>query len=933
MNNMKDGDEERTDLDRFIEMSNCSNTGWWESDVKRGLYKCSDNIAELLGFESNEVTFEDFIGYVREDYRDLLKYEFFEFSSRKRNFYSRLFPISTVRGEMWFNARLIRHIKTKHTIGSFGVIKILSKEDYDEKNEMSSNTVHLFKQMDSFANSISEFLSSKDDDVVIKNILQSILGYYDSGKVCIFEFSDDGKTQRCTYEISDVTKNSIKEVCGYVDNTEMPWVTKQNRDKKSIVLNAISELPLEAAKEYELLKSLGIKSIMSVPLINEKRVWGYVSVYYYDDYHNWSNDDYHWLLSMGSILGICIALKRTEERDALGRQYKEKLVKHMPIGYGLLRVLRDDKGRVIDYKVIEGNDAALKLYGFDGSKFGMKGSCVHSKGFMKVKLSFLQNVVDNKYYVDSDGKLPNGKYFHNVAYMVGKDEMVEFLIDTTDIVLAQKAVRKNDMLFRDIFINIPIGEAIYDVNGNATDMNKAFLEIFGMDSMDDVKGYNFFDDRNMKSSFRDDILSKDVNNFILDYSFDIVDNFHTKRKGNAHLNSKFVKLYDDNHECIGYLLIIIEDTDRLMAMNKVSDFENFFSMISDYAKIGYAKMNLVNHEGYAVRQWYKNMGEDDSTPLSSIVGVYGKMHPDDRNKLMAFFEKAKIGEEKGFISEIRIQRPGTVDKWNWIYKNILLSNYDPANGKIELIGVNYDITAFKEIEMELIDARDKAQTMDKLKSAFLANMSHEIRTPLNAIVGFSDLLVDEENKEERKMYMSIVRENNALLLQLISDILDLSRMESGLMELHYTNVDINELCSNIVQSMRLKIKNGVELVFDKHEPVCHIFTDSNRFNQVVSNFIGNAIKFTTKGSIRLGYESVGNDMLKFYVTDTGVGIDKKDLDKVFGRFVKVNSFIQGTGLGLAICQAIVEQMGGTIGVDSEKGKGSCFWFIISRKGK
>lgn len=186
-------------------------------------------------------------------------------------------------------------------------------------------------------------------------------------------------------------------------------------------------------------------------------------------------------------------------------------------------------------------------------------------------------------------------------------------------------------------------------------------------------------------------------------------------------------------------------------------------------------MNLLDRKGYAIKQWYKNLGEEEDIPLSEVVGVYGKMHPDDRQRILDFYDEVRQGKRRHFQGEMRIHRSGTKNEWNWVSSNVVVTAYEPENNEIEIIGINYDITELKETEAELIQARDKAEMMDRLKSAFLANMSHEIRTPLNAIVGFSDLLVENEDIEERREYIKIVRENNDLLLQLISDILDLSK--------------------------------------------------------------------------------------------------------------------------------------------------------------
>ena len=223
--------------------------------------------------------------------------------------------------------------------------------------------------------------------------------------------------------------------------------------------------------------------------------------------------------------------------------------------------------------------------------------------------------------------------------------------------------------------------------------------------------------------------------------------------------------------------------------------------------------------------------------------------------------------------------------------------------------------------------KEKAVQAIQRKNMFLSNMSHEVRTPLNAIVGFSDLLVETEELSERQEYIKIVRENNDLLLQLISDILDLSKIEAGTFEFTSGDVDVNLLCEDIVRSMGMKAKGEVELVLDNHLPVCHVISDRNRIHQVISNFVNNAMKFTSEGSIHVGYKLKDGE-LEFYVEDTGIGIEKEQLPHIFERFVKLNSFVHGTGLGLSICQSIVEQLGGRIGVDSEKGKGSRFWFTI-----
>ena len=230
---------------------------------------------------------------------------------------------------------------------------------------------------------------------------------------------------------------------------------------------------------------------------------------------------------------------------------------------------------------------------------------------------------------------------------------------------------------------------------------------------------------------------------------------------------------------------------------------------------------------------------------------------------------------------------------------------------------------------ELIQAKERAEESDRLKSAFLANMSHEIRTPLNAIVGFSSILGTEVSEEERVEYLDIIERNNELLLQLINDILDLSKIEAGTLEYVYANVDINKMVSEIEQATSIRLTNkDVRLVTVTPLPGLLLYTDQRRITQVFNNFISNALKFTAAGSITIGYGMPENSYIRFYVTDTGTGISSENAQGIFNRFVKLDSFKQGTGLGLAISQNIVKELKGEIGVESQLSKGSTFWFTL-----
>lgn len=490
---------------------------------------------------------------------------------------------------------------------------------------------------------------------------------------------------------------------------------------------------------------------------------------------------------------------------------------------------------------------------------------------------------------------------------------------------SESEARLEKAYLQNIYKNLPAGIELYDKDGFMTDLNDKEMEIFGLRHKEDVIELNLFDNPLLPQGLKDKLKAGAPIDMSFNYDFDRLDGYYsTSRTGTISLISKFAPLYDALGNLINILLINIDNTETTNAYSKIQDFEEFFTLIGNYAKVGYAHFNALKCDGYAVNSWYRNVGEKEGTPLNEIIKVHSHFHPDDRRMMLRFFDQVLIREASHLRRDVRILREdGT---YTWTRVNVMVRDFRPEDGIIDMVCVNYDITELKETERKLIAARDKAEELDRLKSAFLANMSHEIRTPLNAIVGFSSLLTETEDMKDRKQYMAIVQENTELLLQLISDILDLSKMESGAFEFVKSDTDVNLLCSEIIRSLRMKVPAGVELVFEECLPGCHVWADKNRLNQVISNFINNALKFTFSGSITLGYYRQTDGYLRFYVRDTGMGIPKNKIKTVFDRFVKLNSFVHGTGLGLSICKSLVEQMGGTIGVESEEGEGSCFWF-------
>ena len=493
------------------------------------------------------------------------------------------------------------------------------------------------------------------------------------------------------------------------------------------------------------------------------------------------------------------------------------------------------------------------------------------------------------------------------------------------IASAHQALQNSERILHNIYKNLPVGIELYDKDGQMVDLNKKDMEMFRISNKEDILGVNIFENPILPEEIKQKIKDNENADFTFRYDFSKINKYYQPNSttGFIDLTTKVTTLYDHNHEPINYLLINVDKTEDTIAYNKIQEFESFFDLVGDYAKVGYAHFDALSRDGYALRSWYRNVGEEEGTPLPEIIGIHSHFHPEDRAVMIDFLDKVIKGESSKLSRDVRIRRAN--GNYTWTRVNVLVRNYQPQDNIIEMLCINFDITELKETERMLIGAKEKAEEADRLKSAFLANMSHEIRTPLNAIVGFSSLLEEAEDAEEKHLYATIIEENNKLLLQLISDILDLSKIEAGTFDIIPEQVDAQQLCNELLQSMQVRATEQVEILLAPELPELTFTSDKNRLYQVLLNFVTNALKFTSEGSIVIDYRINGNEV-RFSVQDTGMGIEPEKQEAIFTRFVKLNNFIAGTGLGLPICQSIVTQLGGKIGVESEPGKGSCFWF-------
>ena len=795
------------DCEKYRRIAQMAKMGWWESDLKNRQYICSDFIIDLLGLESDRISFEDFHGRIREDHRRRLKNEYFSLTNIET--YEQMFPIRAKDGDIWVYSKIsFKQPDEEGYKNMIGYLQCIDKQTGETSENADSLQINsLLYQQNSLSYSLLAFLQSDDITQIINKILADLLKQTKGDRTYIFEIDREHKVQSCIYE---ATAEGISQELDFLQDVpwdDSLWWDRQISEKRSIILNTLDDMPPEAKVYRDTLEVQDIKSVMVVPLLSKDKVWGYMGIDMVRTHRSWSNIDHQWFSSLGNIISICLQLRKAE------LQAKED----------------------------------------------------------------------------------------------------------------RRALDHSEKILRNIYKNLPVGIELYDKDGYLVDMNDKELEIFGLADMQEALGVSLFENPNIPEDVKEKLRARENVDFSINYDFSKIDRYVTsRRKDVINLQTKVALLYDSQNQFSNYLFINKDTTETTSAYTKIQEFEHLFLLIGDYAKVGFAHFNIMTRDGYAQNTWYRNLGEKENTPMPQVIGVYSHVHPEDCAVLKQFVGQVKEGKATSLSKEVRINRGN--GKYSWTSINVMVRDYRPQDGVIEMLCINYDITPLKETEQKLIIARDKAEELDRLKSAFLANMSHEIRTPLNSIVGFSSLLAETDDREERQEYIKIVETNNELLLQLVSDILDLSKIESGTFDFVRSDLDVNESCMKIIKSMEMKVPETVDLVFEKYMPDCHIYTDKNRFMQVITNFINNALKFTKQGTIALGYEQTAPHEIKFYVRDTGFGIPKEKIDSIFERFVKLNTFVQGTGLGLSICKSLVSQMGGKIGVESTEGEGSCFWF-------
>ncbi|WP_308745471.1 response regulator [uncultured Bacteroides sp.] len=497
-----------------------------------------------------------------------------------------------------------------------------------------------------------------------------------------------------------------------------------------------------------------------------------------------------------------------------------------------------------------------------------------------------------------------------------------------------------DSLLYNIFENLSIGLELYDKSGFMVEVNHTELQSMGVKNREELLGRSLFDIPSLSGKDKQQIMNGETVHLTVEYDFDKLRScFPTYLSGTKHFEITVSSLFNEVGKITNYLVITQDVTERVLWQRKYENlYEDAIRSKKELIESEQKMIELLRHNELVLNNANSGLAyiTNDYIVQWENVSLCSRSLSYEAYKKGEFCYKTAYNRTAPCENCVmqRARKSGQVETIQFFLNNehtieVFATPVYNDLGEIEGVVIRVDdVTERQHMIGELEKARKQAEQSDKLKSAFLANMSHEIRTPLNAIVGFSDLLMITDNPSEKEEYSKIINTNNDLLLKLINDILDLSKIEAGSVELKYEKFDLAVYFDELATSMQWRVKNPqVRLVSINPYTTCMVKLDKKRFTQIFTNYVTNAIKYTPEGTIEMGYEEV-EEGIRIYVRDTGIGIPEDKKDKVFYRFEKLDEFAQGTGLGLSICKAIVEACGGSLGFESEYGKGSFFWAIL-----
>lgn len=882
---------------------------FWDADFSNRTIVLSDSLRYMFGFQQEVITFVELGNLMPEDFRAT-------FVSTINSASEWFLPVYCYEGLIWFDIHKLQ--QTNDVFGSIhyiGTARQMTDAEVGEKVASKGIAVDTMSPLIKSLHYMSDSESfHQGAHLLLLTLQRQMIGV----KVGITRWDNDR-----IFSIVDFVGghliNARGEIIGTGGEIHSRWMQSaaMNCERSSFdVQNKIAE---QWGNEMQFFVRNGGKSAIISPIVLEQgKTWGMLCVMS-STRTVWSAFDKQWLDMAAGWLGLCLKrMNLINERDN-----QLSLVSQACQVGGLTtwswNCVTDERtgtrysssGAEVDTydslsvrNEIHKNDFAR----FQKALFALRDGLVD---VMHIKVRIRNPLTDRREWCDVRGCVAERDKDGHTLVISGVSRNIESEVQRE---LQDKASAEFQ---NTIYNNMPAAIEFFNAQGELVNINCTALEMFGIQYKRSVLGVNIYDNPNLTDEMKDAIGTSDNVVFTLEYDFNNLGSYYnTKRTDKMPVVYRMSKLYTKN-VLSGYMVVITDNTEILQKTRQIDIFQQYFLEIGSFAKIGVCWFTDTKN-GYVSEQFNINLGIAPDAPYMRNLSLCIRVNQEDLDTYGSLLGRIFTGDIDSFQTELRVTHH---DGMLHYIRVQFLRSADVVTG------ISIDITQAKENEKMLITARSKAERADMLKSQFLANMSHEIRTPLNAIVGFSQLIIEGANNPEMHQYFEIIQTNNDLLLSIINDIIDLSRIESGTMEMSFAENDINALGQEVFELYDKKAHKKVDFFYSPCRSTIKSYSDAIHIKQIVGNLISNAFKFTSSGRVHFWIEQANGEIV-FNVTDTGCGIPVEQQERIFEPYVKLDNFSVGTGLGLSLCKNLAEAMHGKMEVISQLGRGSHFVFRL-----
>ena len=880
----------------------------WDFDMNTQLLTISTEVAKRYNLPKTVYVFSDFLKLVPEEYLDSMNFE------RKITEIHMPINTDTEKGVVWLDLIVVNTFKDDDGhMHQVGAVREMTSDEIDTIIDSSGVSS---MEVSELVNSVSLMLEEQTFDAGVHKILESVNSQINGITALVAKWNEDEEFENID-TIGAFLRRENKEILPH-QHLYSSMLRDACEMGVDIVANDIQEL-VNYQREIAFFEHNGLNSVIVKPILKQDgTAWGVMAISR-KRLTKWSPFDMNWVSLLSRAISLC--LKHTERlQQSQDQLYINSFACR---NTGTNTWLWNCVTGVVDMTLYNGDetntiqmdleDIIANTHPDDRAKMQSNYDSILDGKTTDFKLKVRQRGFRTNDYQwrELHGRVTSINPLGDALTVVGTSRDID-QEERVNIAVKKRTDRQNV-----VFNKLPVGVAFFGVNGECLYINQTNIDLFAVEGP--ISNMNLFRDPNFTDEQRDTIRNSEQCIINMQYDFSNLEGYvKSKSEGKRNFTMRISKYYIRG-KFGGYLSVLTDNTDAIMQHQRLVELDLYMKEIGSFAHLGLCFYD--KERGFATEQWNENLGLPSTMTYSPDTDYFVNVCDDDKELLTSQIDELLKGSKDTVQMDVRLKSTGAVQRW--IRLHFAINKFSRS-----ISAISVDITQSKQNERMLVEARARAEQADALKTQFVANVSHELRTPMNAIVGFSDLLIQSEDLEERQKIVDIIHANSELLLQLVSDILDLSRVESGNVELQYGEENANNLCECIHESMSMKVPKDVDFIYDRNNaPDVTCFVDRRRVTQVVTNFIVNAFKFTVKGNVKLWYQ-IENNYLSFHVSDTGKGIPQEQQEHIFETFVKLDAFAVGTGLGLAISRILAKKMGGSIQMESEEGVGSHFWLTV-----